>query len=55
MPLWWLGGDVKTDEVKLLAEKWFGPIPPGEKYIRNLPQEPDQQEERREPLPLKCR
>ncbi len=42
-----VGGDVKTADAKLLAEKWFGPIPPGEKYHRNLPQEPDQHEERR--------
>ncbi|HEY5326822.1 MAG TPA: pitrilysin family protein, partial [Mucilaginibacter sp.] len=42
-----VGGDVKTAEVKRLAEKWFGPIPAGEKYHRNLPQEPEQNEERR--------
>jgi zinc protease len=45
-----VGGDVKTEEVKKLAEKWFGPIPAGEKYHRNLPQEPEQHEERRETL-----
>lgn len=39
-------GKVKTDEIKLLAEKWFGDIPSGEKYIRNIPQEPKQQEAR---------
>jgi zinc protease len=43
-----VGGDVKTEDVKQMAEKWFGPIPAGEKYHRNLPQEPDQHEERRE-------
>jgi zinc protease len=43
-----VGGDVKTEEVKKLAEKWFGPIPAGEKYNRDLPQEQPQQEERRE-------
>src|SRR5277367_2296264 len=42
-----IGGDVKTADAKQLAEKWFGPIPPGEKYHRNLPQEPDQHDERR--------
>jgi len=42
-----IGGDVKTEGVKKLAEKWFGTIPPGEKYQRNLPQEPEQHEERR--------
>lgn len=34
-----VGGQVKTDEVKALAEKWFGPIPAGERYLRNLPKE----------------
>ncbi|MFI5139370.1 MAG: M16 family metallopeptidase [Sphingobacteriales bacterium] len=42
-----VGGDVKTEDVKKLAEKWFGPIPAGEKYHRNLPQEPEQHDERR--------
>ncbi|MBK0378946.1 M16 family metallopeptidase [Mucilaginibacter segetis] len=48
-----VGGDVKTEDVKILAEKWFGPIPAGEKYNRNLPQEPAQQEERRETVTAK--
>lgn len=34
-----VGGNVKTTEVKALAEKWFSPIPAGEKYLRDLPQE----------------
>lgn len=38
-----VAGKVKTEDVKQLAEKWFGDIPMGEKYIRNLPQEPKQQ------------
>ena len=42
-----IGGNVTTEHVKQLAEKWFGPIPAGEKYQRNLPQEPEQKEERR--------
>lgn len=42
-----VGGDVTTEQVKQLAEKWFGQIPAGEKYNRNLPQEPDQLDERR--------
>lgn len=42
-----VAGNVKTDEVKRLAEKWFGPIEAGEKYIRNLPQEPKQTAARR--------
>jgi zinc protease len=48
-----VGGDVKLDQVKELAEKWFGPIPAGEKYHRNLPQEPEQHEERRETVNAK--
>lgn len=43
-----VGGDVTLAQVKELSEKWFGPIPAGEKYNRNLPQEPEQHEERRE-------
>ena len=35
-------GNVTTDQVRQLAEKWFGDIPPGEKYFRHLPQEPRQ-------------
>ena len=34
-----VGGNIKTEEVKKLAEKWFEPIPSGEKYHRNLPKE----------------
>ena len=41
-----VAGNVTAEKVKALAEKWFGDIPPGEKYIRNLPQEPAQTEER---------
>src|SRR6218665_2626807 len=43
-----VGGDVTVEQVKHLSEKWFGPIPAGEKYHRNLPQEPEQHDERRE-------
>lgn len=43
-----VGGAVKTQEIKKLAEKWFEPIPAGEKYERNLPQEPVQSDERKE-------
>ncbi|WP_316797596.1 pitrilysin family protein [Pedobacter agri] len=43
-----VGGNVKTDDVKKLAEKWFEPIPAGEKYERNLIQEEPQLEERAE-------
>ncbi len=38
-----VAGKVKAEEVKLLAEKWFGDIPSGEKYDRHLPQEPKQE------------
>ncbi len=37
-----VAGNTTTEEVKRLAEKWFGPIPMGEKYNRQLPQEPEQ-------------
>jgi predicted Zn-dependent peptidase len=37
-----VAGNVKAAAVRSLAEKWFGDIPMGEKYIRNLPQEPRQ-------------
>lgn len=37
-----VAGNVKTEEIKKLAEKWFGDIPMGEKYDRNVPQEPKQ-------------
>jgi zinc protease len=43
-----VGGNVKTDDIKALAEKWFEPIPAGEKYVRNLPQEEPQNEARTE-------
>ena len=41
-----VSGHVFLDEVKRLSEKWFGPIPMGEKYLRNLPLEPKQMEPR---------
>ena len=37
-----VAGNVTVQQVKELAEKWFGPIAAGEKYNRNLPQEPPQ-------------
>ena len=42
-----LAGNVTVEKVKALAEKWFGDIPQGQKYERNLPQEPEQTEDRR--------
>jgi zinc protease len=41
-----VAGNVSTDQVKKLAEKWFGGIPAGKKYVRNIPQEPVQKEPR---------
>lgn len=41
-----VAGNVETQQVKLLAEKWFGPIPSGTRYTRNLPQEPKQESPR---------
>jgi len=43
-----VAGNVTVEQVKQLAEKWFGPIPSGEKYIRQLPAEPAQQQARME-------
>ena len=43
-----VAGKVSVDEVKALAEKWFGSIPSGEKYVRDLPVEPEQTEARHE-------
>ena len=41
-----VAGKVKTEEIRQLAEKWFGPIEKGDKYVRNLPVEPVQNEAR---------
>ncbi len=37
-----VAGNVTVERVKELAEKWFGPIEPGKKYVRSLPEEPVQ-------------
>jgi len=42
-----VAGNVSVEQVKELADKWFGDIPSGEKYKRDLPVEPEQKEERR--------
>jgi len=39
-------GNVETEQVKQLAEKWFGPIEAGKAYVRNLPKEPLQEKSR---------
>lgn len=42
-----VAGNVDTEEVKLLAEKWFEPIDKGPKPERNLPLEPKQTKAKR--------
>jgi len=42
-----VAGNVTVEQVRKLAEKWFGPIESGEKYIRHIPQEPEQKSARR--------
>ncbi len=42
-----VAGNVTIEKVMVLAEKWFGDIPSGEKFKRNLPREPEQTEARR--------
>jgi zinc protease len=37
-----IAGNIQTEKALALAEKWFGNIPAGEKYIRQLPVEPKQ-------------
>jgi len=37
-----VAGNVTVERVKELAEKWFGPIESGERYVRQLPIEPPQ-------------
>ncbi|MEO8861390.1 MAG: pitrilysin family protein [Ginsengibacter sp.] len=37
-----VAGNVSVDQIKMLAKKWFGDIPSGEKYERHLPTEPKQ-------------
>ena len=37
-----VAGNVTLEQVKTLAEKWFAPIPAGQKYERTLPPEPKQ-------------
>ena len=48
-----VAGNVTTEKVKELAEKWFGDIPSGEKYVRSLPPEPEQTVERRSEIKAK--
>ena len=41
-----VAGNVDLEQIKILAEKWFGPIPAGTKYNRDLPIEPAQKSPR---------
>jgi predicted Zn-dependent peptidase len=41
-----VAGDVKTEEIKALCEKWFAPIPDKKRAPRQLPKEPEQTEPR---------
>ncbi|GAB3490875.1 pitrilysin family protein [Spirosoma knui] len=42
-----VAGNVTVEQVKQLCAKWFAPIPAGDAYFRQLPQEPVQQEARK--------
>ena len=42
-----VAGNVELDDIKALAEKWFGPIPSGEEIYHKYPQELMQTETRR--------
>jgi zinc protease len=41
-----VAGNITTEKVKELTEKWFADIPSGAKYNRSIPQEPQQLEAR---------
>ncbi len=41
-----VAGNISTERVRELAEKWFEPIEQGQKYVRNIPDEPTQTEPR---------
>jgi zinc protease len=41
-----VAGNVTTEQVRALAEQWFGTIPAGAKYVRNIAPEPTQTEAR---------
>jgi predicted Zn-dependent peptidase len=45
-----VAGHVKTAAIKILAEKWFGDIPAGEKYVRNILPEPRQSAPRKKEI-----
>jgi zinc protease len=37
-----VAGNITVEQVRTLAEKWFGPIENGDRYLRKLPEEPKQ-------------
>lgn len=41
-----VAGNVKTEKIKQLSEKWFGPIPAGHTKVRELAVEPKQKKKR---------
>jgi len=41
-----VAGNIKTNDIRVLCEKWFEKIPSGEKYFRQLPGEPKQDQAR---------
>ncbi|MCC6187345.1 MAG: insulinase family protein [Chitinophagaceae bacterium] len=45
-----IAGDISIEEAKNLSNKWFGNIPSGIQYVRNLPTEPAQLSARTETL-----
>jgi predicted Zn-dependent peptidase len=48
-----VAGNTHTAQVKELAEKWFGPIPAGTRYERQLPTEPAQTAPRQQEIKRK--
>ncbi|MFK8044529.1 MAG: M16 family metallopeptidase, partial [Crocinitomicaceae bacterium] len=42
-----IGGNFDQTKIKQQIEKWYGDIPPGKKYVRNIDPEPPQIAERR--------
>ncbi len=48
-----VAGNVEVEEVRKLAEKWFGDIAPGERYVRSIQPEPPQTEARKQTVKRK--
>jgi predicted Zn-dependent peptidase len=42
-----VAGNVEVEDVRKLAEKWFGDIAPGDRYVRDIKPEPPQTEARK--------